>query len=157
MRIGKILLSISLAILLTAVASPCQSSDPDVPMIIRDTDIAEGVVQEEPPKERDPAEAQKNIKIGNFYRKHKNYVGAIGRYLTALEYQPDSDQAYEELIGAYKSLIELLDEGSLEPREISEQIQQTVDSLESYILNTPESPLHAEFREKVETLLEKKP
>ena len=157
MRIGEILLLLSLGILLTAVASPCQPSNSDVPVIIRDTDIAEGVVHEEPPKERDPAEAQKNIKVGDFYRKQKNYVGAIGRYLTALEYQPDSEKAYEELIAAYESLIKLLDKGSLEPREVSEQIKQTVDFFERYIRNTPDSSRHAEFSVKVKMLLEKKP
>lgn len=157
MCIGKFFLLFPLGFLLTAVASPCQPSDSDAPVIIRDTDIAEGVVHEEPPKERDPAEAEKNIKVGNFYRKQKNYVGAIGRYLTALEYQPDSKQAYERLVQAYESLVKLLDKGSLDPREASEQIQQTVDYFESYLRDTPESPLHAEFHEKVEMLQEKTP
>ena len=78
------------------------------PSIIRDTDIAEGVGEsEEPkPKERNPKLANDNIKVGNYYYKRKNYAGAILRYLTAIEYQPDSDNAYKSLVKAYESLVE---------------------------------------------------
>ena len=78
------------------------------PAIIRDTDIAEGIDEsEEPkPKERNPELAKDNIKVGNFYYKRKNYAGAILRYLTAIEYQPDSDKAYKSLVEAYESMVE---------------------------------------------------
>jgi len=77
------------------------------PVIIRDTDIAEGIEdrEEAKPKERDPVEAKKNIDIGDFYNKRKNYVGAIQRYLTAIEYQPDSSKAYKSLVKAYQSIV----------------------------------------------------
>jgi tetratricopeptide (TPR) repeat protein len=82
-----------------------QSRSVPKPVIIRDTDIAEGIEDVEPEKERDPAEAEKNIDIGNFYYKQKNFVGAITRYLTAIEYQKDSAQAYKSVDKAYKSLV----------------------------------------------------
>ncbi|MBN2319706.1 MAG: hypothetical protein JXR49_11540 [Acidobacteria bacterium] len=77
------------------------------PVIVRDTDIAEGIDEEKEraPKVRNPDEAKKNIDIGNFYYKRKNYVGAILRYLTAIEYQPDSDKAYKSLVKAHESIV----------------------------------------------------
>jgi tetratricopeptide (TPR) repeat protein len=82
-----------------------QSHPAPKPVIIRDTDIAEGIEQAEPEKEPNPAEAEENLKIGDFYYKQKNFVGAITRYLTAIEYQPDSDRAYKSVDKAYKSLV----------------------------------------------------
>ena len=77
------------------------------PSIIRDTDIAEGIDEKEEskPKEYNPELAKDNIKVGNYYYKRKNYAGAILRYLTAIEYQPDSDKAYKSLVKAYESIV----------------------------------------------------
>jgi len=89
----------------------------DKPVIIRDTDIAEGIEDEveQMPKERNPDEARKNIEVGNFYYKRQNYAGAILRYLTAIEYQQDSDKAYKSLVRAYESMVEAYE--SIDPRD----------------------------------------
>jgi len=69
------------------------------PVLIRDTDKAEG--KEEPeaskPKEYDPVEAEKSFNVGNFYYKRKNYDAAVERYLEALEYQPALTKARDAL------------------------------------------------------------
>jgi tetratricopeptide (TPR) repeat protein len=90
------------------------------PIIIRDTDIAEGIDEEQAreKKVQNPDEAKKNIDIGNFYYKRKNYVGAILRYLTAIEYQPDSDKAYKSLVRAHKSIVKAYDSIDRTPESI---------------------------------------
>jgi len=151
MRRNKILLVSLLAILMAAPAAPCQVSSSDIPVIIRDTDIAEGVEHEEPPKELNPAEAEKNIGVGNFYYKNKNYVGAIGRYLTALEYQPDSTKAYEVFMKAYESLLET----TVESPDPTETFQQAIGFIRDYLQNNPNSTRREEFNEKIKQLREK--
>jgi hypothetical protein len=70
------------------------------PVLIRDTDKAEGK-EEAPevakPKEYDPLLAERNINIGNFYFKKRNFDAAVDRYADALGYQPDSMKAREAL------------------------------------------------------------
>ena len=114
------------------------------PTIIRDTDIAEGIVEDEAliPKEPNPDEAKENINVGNFYYKRKNYVGAILRYLTAIEYQPDSEKAYESLVKAYESIVkayeskdrtqEALNEAEMKYGEISLAINAFTHFLRVY-------------------------
>jgi len=69
------------------------------PVLIRDTDKAEG--KEEPeatkPKEYDPSLAEKSLNVGNFYYKRGNYDAAVDRYREALEYQPDLTKARDAL------------------------------------------------------------
>ena len=65
------------------------------PGLIRDTDVADGVETAPEIKGPDPLLCEKNIKIGDFYYKKKNYVAAIRRYLDAIEYQTNSVRAYE--------------------------------------------------------------
>jgi len=152
-----------LSITATAAAQPESYSDD--PVIIRDTDIAEGVEHEEPPKERDPAEAKKNVDVGDFYKKHGNYVGAIGRYLTALEYQPDLSRAYEAFERAYESLIKSLAYDPDRPERIgrsiadtepdrSEKIAQTIGLLESYLRSNPDADRREEIQSKIDKLRE---
>ena len=52
------------------------------------------------PVQKDPARAEKEIQIGDFYFKRDNYPAAIGRYREALLYRPDYPTAYEKLIRA---------------------------------------------------------
>jgi tetratricopeptide (TPR) repeat protein len=74
------------------------------PALIRDTDVAEGKVEEEASKEKiyNPMMAEKCVEVGNFYLKRKNYEAAIGRYLEALEYQPNLFEAFSALGRAYE-------------------------------------------------------
>jgi len=93
-------------VVLTSLAVICfaQTQTPQMPTLIRDTDVAEGKEDNESPpaKEFNPLLAEQNINIGNFYLKKKNYTAAIQRYLTALEYHPDSIPAHEALARAYE-------------------------------------------------------
>jgi tetratricopeptide (TPR) repeat protein len=150
----------------TAMAAVQREPYSDDPVIIRDTDVAEGVEEQEPPKERDPAEAKKNMDVGNFYSKQGNYVGAIGRYLTALEYQPDLSKAYKAFEQAYTSLLKSLDDEQQEPVKIkraiedtepdrSEKIAQTIGLVEGYLRSNPDSARREELRKKIETLHDK--
>ena len=69
------------------------------PVLIRDTDKAEGKDEAEvtKPKEYDPSLAEKSLSIGNFYYKKGNYDAAVDRYREALEYQPDLTKARDAL------------------------------------------------------------
>ena len=151
----KTTLMLSFCILWGATAAPCQSSSSDTPMIIRDTDIADGVEHIEPPKERDPSEAKRNIEIGNFYFNKKNYVGAIGRYLVALEYQADSEQAMKEFARAYKSLVKAIDALPVDSHDAGDMIYQTIGYLEDYLRSNPDSEKHDYFQ-KIESELKEK-
>jgi len=117
-------------------------SQSDRPVIIRDTDIAEGVEDEEAqkPKERNPGLAKENIEIGDFYFKKKNYDAAISRYLTAIEYQADSDRAYESLAKAY---------------EKDGKLPEAMRAIKKFLDNNPDSSKCDDFRKKLENLEEK--
>ncbi len=159
MRTFKTELMLFLCFLPVASRAPCQSYSPDEPVIIRDTDIADGIERVEPPKEYDPQEAEKNIEVGKFYAKRKNYVGAIGRYITALEYQSDSKEALEEFRRTFGSLVEHIDslpaDTTEELHSIHHMIRQTIDYMEHYLLNCTDPERRSDFREKI-TVLEAK-
>ena len=60
------------------------------------------------PVERDPAKAQAEVEIGDFYFKRDNFRAAIGRYQEALQYRPDYPLAYEKLIRALERTKDLI-------------------------------------------------
>ena len=62
--------------------------------------LREEVDKEKPPAARDPAKAEEDIKVGDFYFKRANYPAAIGRYREALQSRPDYPLVYEKLIRA---------------------------------------------------------
>jgi tetratricopeptide (TPR) repeat protein len=97
-RLGRLGIAAILAILMSASGVWPQNR----PALIRDTDKAEG--KEEAAKEKtfNPMEAEKSVKIGDFYFKKKNYTAAIQRYIEALEYHPAFSLAYENLGRAYE-------------------------------------------------------
>jgi tetratricopeptide (TPR) repeat protein len=128
----KILCCVIVASLVGGWAPPA-SSQARKPVLIRDTDKAEG--KEEPddvkPKEHSPLLAEKSFNVGNFYFKRKNYLGAIERYLEALEYQPELKKAYEAL-----------------DRAFAKAIQEDQD----YIKKNPDAPDISDRREKLARL-----
>jgi tetratricopeptide (TPR) repeat protein len=131
--------------LLLVLLSPvyAQSHSSQKPELIRDTDIAEGKdASEAPPKakEQDPVESKKNINIGNFYLKQKNYAAAIERYLEATEYQIDSVRACEALARAY---------------EKNGDITKAISTYKTFIEKNPNSPNAAKFRIKIADLEKK--
>jgi tetratricopeptide (TPR) repeat protein len=77
------------------------------PVLIRDTDTAEGKEEVDiaKPKEHSPLLAGQSFNVGNFYFKRGNYRGAIERYLEALEYQPELKKAYQALDRAFAKAI----------------------------------------------------
>jgi tetratricopeptide (TPR) repeat protein len=123
---------------LTAANPPGAAQKPG---LIRDTDVADGVETAPEIKGPDPLLCEKNIKIGDFYYKKKNYVAAIRRYLDAIEYQTNSVRAYESLARAY---------------EKNEEPDKAIAAYKQFIDNNPDSPKLPEFRAKL-ARLEKNP
>ena len=74
------------------------------PTIIRDTDVAEGKTDVEAAvkKEYNPAHAEEDLKVGDFYLKRGNIDAAIQRFQEALEYQPNLPAAADALGRAYE-------------------------------------------------------
>jgi tetratricopeptide (TPR) repeat protein len=110
------------------------------PGLIRDTDVAdqtEEMTEAPQPKDPDPIKSKANLKTGNFYYKSKNYIAAIDRYLEALEYQPDSIEAYEALGRAY---------------EKNGDISKAIDLYTRFARENPDSPKSSEMRAKASKL-----
>jgi len=111
------------------------------PVLIRDTDIAEGKKPEpEPPKDPDPARSKENLDIGNTYFKRRNYTAAISRYIEAIEWQENSIPAHEALARAY---------------EKSGDFANAIQTLEAVIEKNPDSPKNREFTTKIAGLRKK--
>jgi tetratricopeptide (TPR) repeat protein len=109
------------------------------PALIRDTGVADAVEATPEVKAPDPILCEKNITIGDFYYKQKNYAAAIRRYLDALEYQADSARAFEALARAYQK---------------NGDPAKAISTYKQFIEKNPDSPKVAEFRAKL-TKLEK--
>jgi Tfp pilus assembly protein PilF len=90
----------------------------------------------------DPHRAQKDIEVGNYYLRHKNYRAALERFRDALLYKPnDAEATYGlattqegmQLLGqAYKSYskyLDILPEGPLAPqaKEAMKRIEPQID------------------------------
>lgn len=52
----------------------------------------------------DPAEALKNLKVGDFYFRKRNYKAAADRYRDAVKYGPKNPEAYEKLVRSLEKL-----------------------------------------------------
>jgi tetratricopeptide (TPR) repeat protein len=91
------LFCISAGLVLCRLFASSQAPDPDrparPPVLIR-----EEIDRPEPA--RDPAAAEKEIQIGDFYFKRDNFRAAIVRYREAVLSRPDYAPAYEKLIRA---------------------------------------------------------
>jgi outer membrane protein assembly factor BamD (BamD/ComL family) len=122
-----------ISVAFTGIAQSQRSRKPE---IIRDTDTAEGKENSNAAakKEPNPMLAEKNINIGNFYFKRKNYAAAIERYLEAIEYQPNSIPAYEALARAY---------------EKNGEFTKAIETYKNFIDKYPNSPKSPEFRTKL--------
>ena len=130
-------------VLMFSAAAPAQDVPQPArkPVLIRDTDIAEGRESgPEPAKDPDPARSRENLNIGNTYFKRKNYPAAISRYLEAIEWQENSIPAHEALARAY---------------EKSGDFSRAIQTLETVIENNPDSPKNKGFRSKIAGLKKK--
>jgi tetratricopeptide (TPR) repeat protein len=90
------------------------------------TDSANSDVSEMHPW--DPHRALKNVEVGDFYFKRKNYKGAAARYKEALTYKPDDAEATFKLAESLEKL---------------NQPQEARRQYESYLKILPHGP-HAE-------------
>jgi tetratricopeptide (TPR) repeat protein len=126
-------------ILLSGPAAGAQSSSARPPALIRDTGVADAGDSADKPavKTPDSSLSERNIKVGDFYYKRKNYAAAIARYLEAVEYQPDSARAYDGLARAY---------------EKNEEPAKAIAAYKQFLEKNPGSPKSPEFREKLAKL-----
>jgi tetratricopeptide (TPR) repeat protein len=126
----------------TCVPAPSQARPQRPPALIRDTEKAEGKEEAEAAKEKEynPILAAQNIKVGDYYLKRKNFDAAIERYLEALQYKPDSIDAYEALGRTY---------------EKKGDVAKAMDVYRDFIRKNPDSPKKGDFQSKL-SRLEKK-
>ena len=87
-----------------------------------------------------PHKAQKNIEVGDYYAKQKNYRAAISRYREALEYKP------KDALATFK-LAETLEKVNA--------YQEARDDYEAYLIILPHGPLADKARSGVERLKDK--
>jgi tetratricopeptide (TPR) repeat protein len=133
---------VAVALLLSAAVPARGVTQPaKKPVLIIDTDIAEGREPEpEPAKEPDPARSKENLNIGNTYFKRQNYTAAISRYIEAIAWQENSIPAHEALARAY---------------EKNGDFVKAIQTLEAVIEKNPDSPKNKGFRSKIAGLRKK--
>jgi tetratricopeptide (TPR) repeat protein len=109
------------------------------PKLIRDTGVAEGDEKTEAPvaKEPNPKLAEKNLNIGNYYLKMKNYAAAAQRFQEAIDYQPDFIPAYDGLIRSY---------------EKNGDISKAIAACKTFLEKNPKSPKASDFQSRLAKL-----
>jgi tetratricopeptide (TPR) repeat protein len=85
----------------------------------------------------DPHRAAKDIEVGDYYFKRKNYRAALGRYQEALEYKPNDAQANFQLAQCYEKLND--------PDQAAKHFQE-------YLKILPQGMLAPEARKELEKL-----
>ncbi len=90
----------------------------------------------------DPHRAAKDIEVGDFYFKKKNYAAALERYREALFYKPNDAFANFRMAQAFEKLAK--------PDDAAEHYEE-------YLRILPEGPLAAEARKALEKLKTKTP
>jgi len=117
-------------------------TQPKRPVLIRDTGKAEEKEEPEESKVKpfNPLEAERNIRVGDFYFKRKNYAAAIERYLEALTYQPNLIKAFEALGKAY---------------EKDGKPEKALGVYRDFIEKYPRSPKAKDFQAKIRELEKK--
>jgi len=111
------------------------------PVLIQDTDIAEGKEPEpEPAKEPNPARSKENLNVGNTYFRSQNYSAAISRYIEAISWQENSIPAHKALARAY---------------EKNGEIDKAIQTLEAVIEKNPDSPKNKGLHAKIVNLRNK--
>ena len=91
-----------LPVMLLAALLPAQRRRPEAPPAPREPDEVES--EAEPEYTFNPIQAQKELRIGDFYFKRKSYRAAAGRYDRATKWQPDLAEAYYKLGEAQEKL-----------------------------------------------------
>ena len=85
----------------------------------------------------DPHRAAKNIEVGDYYFKRKNYRAALGRYQEALEYKPNDADANYHLAQCYEKL---------------NDTDQAAKHFQEYLKILPQGLLAPEARKELEKL-----
>lgn len=118
--------------------------------------MADGKTNPEAAKEKEkgynPLEAKHNLEIGNGYFKQGNYIGAIGRYQDAIEYQPNLVAAYDALGRAYEKKADK----DKAPEERKADRDKALAVYRNFLKNYPDSPMAAKFRSRCDRLQAKK-
>ncbi|MBI3694864.1 MAG: tetratricopeptide repeat protein [Acidobacteria bacterium] len=125
--------------MLLAALATGQRRRPEAPPPPREPDEVEA--EAEPEYTFNPIQAQKELKIGDFYFKKKSYRAAAGRYERATKWQPDLADAYfklgeaqekldkpEEARAAFQKYLEL----SPPPRR-AEEVKKKIGQLEKQV------------------------
>ena len=84
-----------------------------------------------------PMKAMKDVEVGDYYAKRKNYPAAISRYREALEFKP------HDVVATYALAQALEKSGNLE---------EARESYEDYLKTLPNGPQAAECRKALERL-----
>lgn len=88
----------------------------------------------------DPAEARRNLGVGDFYFKKGNFKAAADRYRDAVKYEPTRSEHYSKLIRALEKL---------------EAYEEAVEVCRDFIAKNPESKDVSEFEKRVLELTRK--
>jgi tetratricopeptide (TPR) repeat protein len=91
-------------------------------------------------KKWDPHKAEKDVEVGDYYLKQKNYVAAISRYREALEYKPRDAVATFRLAQAL---------------EKSGESQEALQNYQEYLRILKNGPFAAEAKKGVERMQQK--
>lgn len=87
-----------------------------------------------------PHKAQKDIEVGDYYAKQKNYRAAISRYREALEYKPKDALATFKLADSLEKVM---------------AYQEAREDYESYLIILPRGPLADKAKQGIERLKDK--
>jgi len=83
--------------------------------------------------EPDPVQAKKNLEVGDFYFRKKNFKAAAERYRDAVRYGPKSSKSYSKLVRALEKL---------------EAFLEAAEACNEFIQQNPESNKVPEFQRK---------
>ncbi len=119
-------------------ASTLQDSQPPIkkPVLIRAdrTTDREGEVEVIHP---DPVEANRNIRVGDFYFKRKNYKAARERYRDAVKYSPRRPNPYAKLIRVLERM---------------EEFEEAVEVCRQFIETNPQASQVKDFESRIKKL-----
>jgi tetratricopeptide (TPR) repeat protein len=96
--------------------------------------VADDVLEMHP---YDPHKAEKNIEVGDYYYKMKNYRAAESRYQEALEYKPNDAEATYKLGVA---------------QETQGKVEEALDAYQGYLKILPEGPHSEEAKTAIERI-----
>ena len=126
--------------LLLAAPLGAQRPRPQAPPPPREPDEVEA--EAEPEYTFNPIQAQKEVKVGDFYLKKKSYRAAAGRYERATKWQPDLAEAYYKLG---------------EVREKLDQFEEARAAFQKYLELSPPPRRAEEVKKKIAQLEKHKP